>query len=284
MTQPETAAAPAPGAPGDRPPSLALTFLLPFLLLTVGGTAFGFAASFLNLSLRLTVTVVLVGAVMLPTCWLYRRYGLSPWAAAAPRWPAPLPLAGLCLFLAGLVVAQDTFMAWVVELVPQVLADLFWELVRAQSEVMDVRGPAALTWYVLLVVAGPAVFEELLFRGLVLRATLGLMPPLPSVALNGVLFAVMHQNPVAFTYYFFLGAVMAYAAMRTGTLVYGMILHAALNLSALVLFRHYGPLIRFPVPEAMSIVAGMGAMAAGLALFMFTEKRRLVLLRRPRAT
>ena len=234
----------------------------------------GVMAAFMQVSIRWMVTVLQLGAVVFPTLALYRHYRLRVFDVAALRFPAPLPLFGLLVFLTGLVVVQDTLMNLVMEVAPDFLAESFRQLLLAQAQIMDVQTKAQFVWYLVIVVFGAGVFEELLFRGLILRACTQHLPAVPTIILNGIFFGIMHQSVIGFSYYFVLGAVLAYVALRTGTLIYGIVLHCLLNLSAMILALKYGVLMKLPIPSLLAILGGLAAVGLGLALFAATESSR----------
>ena len=79
----------------------------------------------------------------------------------------------------------------------------------------------------------PAICEELVFRGVI---TNGLKENGTKVAvvLSAVLFALMHQNLQQFFYQLFLGGVMAYIVLKTGNILYTMLLHFLNNFCVLL--------------------------------------------------
>lgn len=70
----------------------------------------------------------------------------------------------------------------------------------------------------------PAIVEELVFRGIVTNG-LKKFGTTTAVILSAVFFALIHQNLQQFVYQFFLGLVLAYIALKTGSIIYTMILH-----------------------------------------------------------
>ncbi len=82
----------------------------------------------------------------------------------------------------------------------------------------------------------PAVFEELLFRGILLRgmqdAGWGLVPTL---LISGALFSLYHGNPEQTIYQFICGVCFAFMAIRAGSLFPSMLAHFANNAAVLLL-------------------------------------------------
>jgi membrane protease YdiL (CAAX protease family) len=75
----------------------------------------------------------------------------------------------------------------------------------------------------------PAIFEELLFRKFMIDRTLR-HGEFISCAMSGIMFGLWHGNFQQFFFAFFLGVLFAFVYIRTGRIIYTMILHASLNL------------------------------------------------------
>jgi len=82
------------------------------------------------------------------------------------------------------------------------------------------------TW--LLVMVAPLT-EELLFRGIILRGLLSRHRPAMAVMLSAFLFAAMHLNPWQFVSALFLGFLLGWFYVRTGSLTPCIIGHAFMN-------------------------------------------------------
>ncbi|HYT38517.1 MAG TPA: CPBP family intramembrane glutamic endopeptidase, partial [Acidimicrobiia bacterium] len=102
---------------------------------------------------------------------------------------------------------------------------------------------------VVLFVVGAVLFaplvEELLFRGVLLRALLRKVAPATAVLLSAVIFALVHYIGDPNTLPFLpalagLGAVLAVTALRTGDLSASIFIHAGFNLTTTVLFLASG--------------------------------------------
>ena len=105
--------------------------------------------------------------------------------------------------------------------------------------------PTRMVLVTLEIAVVPSLFEELLFRGLLLASLLQLTGPIRAVLICSLLFAGVHvpsqivtaplaalgmMIPLAF-----LGIGLAILTVRTGTIVYACLLHFANNFSALLL-------------------------------------------------
>ena len=85
----------------------------------------------------------------------------------------------------------------------------------------------------------PAVIEELLFRGFVLRGFLPLGRGAAVVA-SALLFTFFHFNPEQTVYQFALGIVLALVVLKTGNLVYAMIFHFLNNFFIVTTYTFFG--------------------------------------------
>ena len=142
-------------------------------------------------------------------------------------------LVGLGLFLVGALALR-----WLVGNAPS-----------AAAEELAARLTALLTstpsWLVVLVLAViPAVCEELVFRGWMLSALVGEKPSrgkmFAAVVMQAALFSVVHLLPERLPTTFAMGLVLGWIALRTGSLLPGILCHAVHN----------------AVPVAVSLVAG----------------------------
>lgn len=115
-----------------------------------------------------------------------------------------------------------------------------------QKLLFDPKRSLALDVFALAI--SPAICEELLFRGFLLRtsrATLGLRA---AVLLNAVLFGLFHMSVYRFVPTAMLGAVLSLIVLRSGTIWPAMLFHALNNSAAILLGRLLGA--RATQPEA----------------------------------
>ena len=148
---------------------------------------------------------------------LFNEFGLNKKIGASKSYISII-LAGLCIV--GAILASGA------------ISELFHAIGYLESE-----GPAIDSFekYIVLIIVSavlPAVIEELLFRGLILK---GLLQFGRWKALIGsaVLFSLFHLNPSQTVYQFILGIVLAVVVLKTGKLMYAMILHFVNNFSIL---------------------------------------------------
>lgn len=82
---------------------------------------------------------------------------------------------------------------------------------------------------VLLMAVLPAIYEELMFRGIILHGLRSRFSEWGAILLSGLMFALMHGNLQQFVYPFILGCIMGWIVLRTGSLVSSMIVHFTNN-------------------------------------------------------
>jgi CAAX protease family protein len=109
------------------------------------------------------------------------------------------------------------------------------------NDLKDHRDAVTIVLFVIGAVVLAPVIEELLFRGLLLRALLRRMAPVTAVLVSAVIFALVHYIGDPNTLPFLpaltgLGAVLAVVALRSGELSTSIFIHAGFNLTTTILF------------------------------------------------
>ncbi len=93
-------------------------------------------------------------------------------------------------------------------------------------------------WYLLLSIAiAPAVFEELVMRGVILDAYRG-QNLYTVIVMNGFLFGIFHMNINQFIYTFFIGVLLALSVYYTNSIFAGMIIHFMNNLLSIIALKY----------------------------------------------
>ena len=138
-----------------------------------------------------------------------------------------LSLPGAVLLGAGLFLLGAMAIRWLVGDTPSAAADALAG--RLSSLLTDTPW-----WLVVLVLAViPAVCEELVFRGWMLSALQGQQPSagrqFAAVVVQAALFAVVHLLPERLPTTFAMGLVLGWMAVRTGSLLPGILCHAVHN-------------------------------------------------------
>lgn len=148
---------------------------------------------------------------------------------------SPLLSAG-CICFAFLGVAAGNYISgWVGTLFPQIEENL------ALSMGADPATPVELLVNILYVAAIPALVEEFAFRGV----ALGLLRPYGdgfAMVASSLCFALLHGNFIQIPFAFFMGLVLSYAVVRTGSIVPAMVIHFLNNAMSCLLTYFDGAL------------------------------------------
>ena len=119
----------------------------------------------------------------------------------------------------------------------------------------------------------PAVFEELIFRGLLLKG-MGSFGTVGAILLCGGLFALYHQNPAQTIYQFCCGAAFALVAIRAGSILPTVLSHF-INNALIITLTKFG-VDSFPAPVFVTILCVSALCLIGsLVWLIFFEKRTL---------
>jgi uncharacterized protein len=113
------------------------------------------------------------------------------------------------------------------------------------SDLRDHRDAFTIGLFVMGAVVLAPIVEELLFRGVLLRALLRKMAPATAIFVSAVIFALVHYVGDPNTLPFLpaltaLGAVLAVVALRSGNLSTSIFIHAGFNLTTTILFLAQG--------------------------------------------
>ncbi len=165
------------------------------------------------------------------------------------------------------------------------LNDLFISLlekfgyVRQQSSLPDMTGWKIVP--VLFVVAVlPAVFEELLFRALILNNISGEAGETRAVLLVGMCFSLYHGSVEQTIYQFICGCMFALLAVRSGSVLPSVIIHFLNNaliivLSAVGAFDEAGALnISYAANIAVTVLSAVSLVASSAVLIFCGRKQQ----------
>jgi uncharacterized protein len=81
----------------------------------------------------------------------------------------------------------------------------------------------------------PALFEEIAFRGVIFERLRRVLGEREAWLVQAAFFSVLHLSPVIFPTHFAMGLIFGWLRMRTGSLLPGMVLHAAWNAANIML-------------------------------------------------
>ena len=118
----------------------------------------------------------------------------------------------------------------------------------------------------------PAVFEEITFRGVLLKGmrSFGVWG---SVLLCGGLFSLYHQNPAQTLYQFCCGAAFALVAIRSGSVLPTVLSHFINNAAILVLTKYN--IAEFSTPVFISVMSvSVLCLIASLGYLIFIDKTK----------
>lgn len=96
-----------------------------------------------------------------------------------------------------------------------------------------------LTINIVILAVLPAVFEELIYRGVILNG-LRRFGSIKAVVISALLFALAHGSAMQFFYQFILGLVLGFVLIKTGSIVAAMIIHF-LNNATVIVFNYIYP-------------------------------------------
>lgn len=149
---------------------------------------------------------------------LGKNYRYEP--VAAPR-QSPLLWPLLALLVLSLNIAVEPLTMWIPmpDWVQQIFTDLFQ------------KTPSA---FLLVVIFAP-VFEEWLFRGIILKGLLNHYSPKKAIIWSAAFFGIIHLNPWQSVSAFFFGLVVGWVYWRTRSLKLCMFLHAVNNAFSYIL-------------------------------------------------
>lgn len=154
------------------------------------------------------------------------------------------------------LIALMCFGVWGVGVLLGNLASIFG---AEQTSMLDELGTDILPYLIYAVIGAP-ILEELAFRK-VLLDRLHDHGERYAAVISALLFGLMHGNHMQFFLAFFLGLIFAMVYQRTGHIIYTMLLHAMINLTATIpeLLAIYGVDIEFwwYIAAGVLVVSGL---------------------------
>jgi sodium transport system permease protein len=189
----------------------------------------------------------------------------DPGPSLSLRTPRPSHVLGAVLLIAG-----GLPVVWLVGWLQSFVLPIPWDMLEGLEELMTAQSLERFLWLLLLVAVTPALCEEIVFRGVLLGGTRAL-EPWRMIALNGFVFGVFHlsfETVIRFLPTAMLGALIAWAVWRSGSIWVGSLMHF-LNNGTIVLLTSL-PAVRevFNDPEAPPplwlVPAGLLALGVGV--------------------
>jgi membrane protease YdiL (CAAX protease family) len=215
------------------PDEVIILFASIFVVFKIGGSV---ASAWLG---DATVTVFEWLILALPVFVFVRLHGLSAQSSLRFRMPRLIAWPGAVLLATGMIGAGVLMMA----LQDALLSEFGFYKTQMEfwSSQLTAMTPGGLLVLSLTIGLTPAFCEETLFRGLLLRGLAPMMRPLPLCILVGVLFGVFHGDVLQLVPASIIGAVIAWLALVTNSILPGMLLHFLFNMTTLVARFLAGP-------------------------------------------
>ena len=116
----------------------------------------------------------------------------------------------------------------------------------------------------------PAIFEEVIFRGLLLKGMRS-FGAVGAILLCGALFSLYHQNPAQTIYQFCCGAAFAFAALKSGSILPTILSHFINN--ALILTLTKFGINEFPTPVFVSVLITSIICLIASLVWLFLDKK-----------
>ncbi|MCL4305901.1 ABC transporter permease subunit [bacterium] len=213
--------------PGKRLSSGAVALLAAVAIIVVGGVG-GMAQADNPLS---GVFVVQISLALLAALWVYQG-GYDPVAAFGWTPPGVRNLLASAIAVAGgwiLTIELATFQHMLFPF-PEDLLQQFTDLFGALEDQP--------LWVALGIIALlPAVVEEHLCRGLMLRGLDRESGKWTAILVVALIFAILHLNPYRFLPTFALGILLGFIAVRTGSIFPAILGHFINNAASMIVFR-----------------------------------------------
>ncbi len=204
---------------------------------------------------------------LLPVVIFVRKGGFDAMRTFSLRIPSGSQVIGGLLFLAG-GLQLALVLTWLQSLVMPVPV----EYLEAMSGVLQADSLARYFWLLILAAALPAVAEEALFRGVVLSAFRKRLPTVWAVVAVGLVFGLFHLTPeTAFRFAptAWLGMLLSWVVVISGSLPLAMLLHflnnaAVLTLTAIPLTADAATPLGQEGPPIALLVVGLFLLVLGL--------------------
>ncbi len=124
----------------------------------------------------------------------------------------------------------------------------------------------------IIVAVLPAIFEEFLFRGIVVGSMVEFNTTAAAV-FSSVMFAVLHADMYGMLGYLLMGFVLTSVVRRSGSLYPAMIFHFANNMTALLLGYFNEELVYAPMTTIVLFVTGVIVFVVTYLIFEMMNKR-----------
>ncbi|WP_339171788.1 type II CAAX endopeptidase family protein [Solibacillus sp. FSL R5-0691] len=126
------------------------------------------------------------------------------------------------------------------------------------TDVEDVR-PSLLVYilfFINICILAP-IYEEMLFRGILLRRFTLRWSPQKSIIISSIIFGIIHLNPINAVFAFALGCVLGYAYLKTKNIVIPILLHSFNNFLAYLQFVYTNQTTEIDLPTTEAARQGL---------------------------
>ena len=143
---------------------------------------------------------------------------------------------------------------------------------QVQNSIVQIAGSNEIWMNILVMVICAPVFEELLFRKLIIDRTVQYGEKL-AVVLSALMFGFYHGNIYQFCYAFVLGCVFGYIYVKTGNVKYTIILHMMINflgsIASIIVMKASGltELLNGSITDPAEMTTYLMSHLGGLAVF-----------------
>ena len=141
---------------------------------------------------------------------------------------------------------------------------------NASSPSLPSNTPLNVILTVISVCLLPAVFEEFLFRGLILKS-LSKTGLVFATLISGALFSIFHMSPAQTLYQFVVGCIYSLIIIYGGNLLYTIIIHF-INNFYIVLNYYYFHIVFDQTTETIMAIAGMICLIVGVLVLINGRK------------
>ena len=161
---------------------------------------------------------------------------------------------------------------------PRALVDEMRKLIRPPE------GDRPISWSLVALALTPAICEEALFRGPILRGFRQRFSASAACLLTGLLFGIMHGDVWRFIPTSLLGALLSWVALTSGSILPSMVIHL-INNGALIVLGYYGlDQAAEKLPPRAEIALFAGAVATFAAGIVAVRRGRVATRDYPRST
>jgi len=261
------AGAPAAPGPGDEPPTAGQAIALyavAFVLLVF--VFFPLQSWRLGPGLLISEWIGLGGLT-----WLYAR-GRDQSVARAIRWrrPAPTATAGAILIGLSAWLVIGLCAEWILPAPKEVVENL-------RRAIVPPSGDRGLVATLFLMALTPAVCEEALFRGPILRGLRTRFSPAVTAIVTGLLFGIFHLDAWRILPTALLGVTLSGIALASDSIVPAMVAHFVNNASLIVLARMHADDTDALPRHAKLLLGTLGAFVLAVGVYLVrraTERKR----------